>query len=123
MKDLLQEVQELEKLIAREQRTVDVHRKSDAVDEDGCFWSERRVRLDSVEKLIEWLTELLEIKKARLSVEVFMQQDYDLEPDESEPEEDAGMKCGRCGHGPLEERGSRIVCLNCGCSAKWNLDL
>ena len=115
MKDLLQEVKELEKRIAGEQRTVDVYSKSETLDEDGRFWSERYISLESVEQLVGWLTELLEIKKARLSVEVFMQQEYDMEPDpEEEPEEpDTGVPCSRCG-GELREKNGQFVCDGCG---------
>ena len=62
-------------------------------------------------QLAGWLDELLEIKKARLSVEVFMQQGYDIEPEESE----LPLACPHCGSkSGLVDRGGRLTCPACG---------
>jgi hypothetical protein len=60
-----EEIKELEKLVSREQRTIDIYSQGGMLDEDGRFWSERYITLDSVKQLVGWLTELLEIKKAK----------------------------------------------------------
>jgi hypothetical protein len=67
MRDLLQEVRELEEA----------------------------VKAQEDERLRDWLRELLDIKKARLSVEVFLTQDFSLEP-EPEIEEETRNLCPRC---------------------------
>ena len=105
MKDLLQEVKELEEVI-------DHHTKVGESYQDTAPDCESAIEAF---QLAVWLTELLEIKKARLSVEVFFHQEYDLEPDPEDDEEElTESQCPRCRQEAFVERGPKLICSNCG---------
>ena len=105
MKDLLQEATALREAAEHAQKVADSY--NDTEPDCDCAVEHR--------KLAGWLAELLEIKKARLSLEVFLEQGYDLLPDEPEASDDTPIPCFRCGGVEgLQEQGGSLVCLSCG---------
>lgn len=97
MKDLLEEVRELEKSVALAKESA-----------GDCAM---QTMVDQFNRMGAFLEELLEIKKARLSVEVFMDQEYNLVPDEETLGEEV---CHRCGKRTMTDRGPKMICSNCG---------
>lgn len=99
MRDLFEEVKELEVAIE--------HADEVAGDcDDACAVEHRQ--------LSRWLTELLEIKKARLSLEVFFHQEYNFVPDEEEEAILEDGVCHRCRQRAMVDRGAKMICSNCG---------
>lgn len=103
MRDLFSEVRELEEAIVHADEV-------SCVAESECAVEHRR--------LSAWLTELLEIKKARLSLEVFFHQEYDLLPDEKNFNEEC--ECGRCRKMAMVDVGEMMTCSNCGALRRKN---
>ena len=103
MKDLIEEIKELEAAIEHSEQVADSYK--DTTPDCDCALEHLQLAV--------WLTELLEIKKARLSVEVFFHQEYDLCPD-PEPEELEPNQCFRCKESTLVERGQKLICGKCG---------
>jgi hypothetical protein len=108
MKDLLREVRELEDARDHAAEVAEGYR-----DDPDCECAEDHRRLAG------WLNELLEIKKARLSLEVFLEQGYVLEPDRTE-DDSLPMRCLRCGsaHGLTDQENGKLMCPSCGFVAK-----
>lgn len=108
MKDLLREVKELEAAIEHATQVADSY--NDTEPDCNCAQEHRQ--------LAHWLTELLEIKNARLSAEVFMNQHpaYLLDPDPELVQSDIEIGgCQTCGWtGGLQEAFGRLKCPNCG---------
>ena len=117
MKDLLKELDALEERIAKEQRTVDVCGRS--LDEKGSFWREYKEKPERCEQLIGWLTELLEIKKARFDAEVLRTAPTVIETEQRplwfDDVEELPRPCIRCNsQSGLTDRDGSLCCASCG---------
>ena len=102
MKDLLREVKELEAAIEHANKVADSY--NDTAPDCDCAKEHRQ--------LAEWLTELCEIKQARIAAEVLQVKE--------EPNVDYGIledddTCPTCGWaGGLQEEAGALKCPNCG---------
>lgn len=104
MTDLFEEVKELESAMEHSRKISESYKDT----EQNCASAVEHRRLAG------WLEELLEIKKARLSLEVFFHQQYNFMPDDEEEAILEDAVCFRCKERAMMPRGEKMICSNCG---------